>query len=110
MDRKSLSCLYSLVASAVLTTMIGAASTQPASAAIRCEGNFQITEYGRINTPYCEDQYLAQVASQSGVSVSASAIRRNPGIKEQVCRVVGHDIRVKNTCAPYMPDSDRKYR
>ena len=29
--------------------------SDPAAAAIRCEGNFQITSYGRINTPYCED-------------------------------------------------------
>lgn len=110
MERKSFIQLSSVAVAAALTAVIGAASTQPASAAIRCEGNFQITEYGKINTPYCEDNYLAQVARQNGMSVSASAIRRNPGIKEQVCRVVGHDIRVKNTCAPYMPDSDRRWR
>lgn len=81
--------------------------SQPASSAIRCDGNFQITEYGRINTPYCEDNYLGAVAREYGMDVSNRAIRRNPGIKERACRFVGYDIRVKDTCLRYLPENDR---
>lgn len=99
-----------MVAAGALSVIAAGTVSLPASAAIRCEGNFQITEYGRINTPYCEDNYLAIVARKHGMRVTASQIRRSVGIKEQVCRVVGHDIRVKNTCIPYMPESNRRWR
>ncbi|RIA56333.1 hypothetical protein [Dichotomicrobium thermohalophilum] len=98
-----------IAAIGALAAAVGTSWTQPASAAIRCEGNFQITEYGRINTPYCEDNYLAQVAREYGMSVSASAIRRNPGVKERACRLVGHDNRVRDTCAPYLPENNRRF-
>lgn len=93
------------VAGAV-TTLAIAMVAQPASAAIRCEGNFQITKQGRINTPYCEDNYLAQVAREYGMRVSFEAIRYNPSVKERACRFVGNDIRVKDTCQRYLPEND----
>jgi len=99
-----------LIAAGALSVVAVGALSQPASAAIRCDGNFQITSQGPIATPYCEDNHLAIVAREHGMRVSASQIRRNVGIKEQVCRVVGHDIRVKNTCIPYMPESRGRYR
>jgi hypothetical protein len=99
-----------LAAAGAVAILAGSAISQPASAAIRCEGNFQITSQGPIATPYCEDNHLAIVAREHGMRVSASQIRHNVGIKEQVCRVVGHDIRVKNTCIPYMPESRGRYR
>lgn len=99
-----------LAMAGVISAFAASALSQPASAAIRCEGNFQITSQGPINTPYCEDNHLAIVAREHGMRVSASQLRRNVGIKERVCRVVGHDIRVKNTCIPYMPESNRSWR
>jgi len=101
--------ITALAAAGALAVLLTGVSPQPASAAIRCEGNFQITQYGRINTPYCEDNYLAQVAREYGVNVSASAIRRNPSVKERTCRVVGNDNRVRSTCAPYLPHNDRRF-
>ena len=48
-----------------------AAAAGPASA-IECEGNFQIQKNGnQIATPYCQDGYLAIVARQYGMRVSA---------------------------------------
>ncbi len=102
--------LSALAVAGAVSAGMASALSEPASAAIRCEGNFQITSYGRINTPYCEDNHLAIVARDAGMRVSASQIRHNVGIKERVCRLVGYDIRVKNTCAPYMPESNRRYR
>ena len=78
-----------------------AAAAGPASA-IECEGNFQIQKNGnRIATPYCQDGYLAIVARQYGMRVSAQAIRYNPSEKERVCRFIGEDNRVRDTCQQY---------
>ena len=78
-----------------------AAMTGPASA-IECEGNFQIQKNGnQIATPYCQDGYLAIVAREYGMRVNANTIRYNPSEKERVCRLVGEDNRVRDTCAQY---------
>lgn len=88
-----------------------AAAAGPASA-IECEGNFQVQKNGnRIATPYCQDGYLAIVAREYGMRVSAKEIRYNPSEKERTCRFIGDDIRVKSTCAPYNSnDSNRIWR
>ncbi len=106
MKRFTLTRIGAIAAIGGLTGLAAAISAQPASAAIRCEGNFQITQYGRIATPYCQDNYLAQVARQAGMNVSDRAVRYNPGVKRRACRLVGHDIRVKDTCAGYLPEDD----
>ncbi len=95
-----------IIAGLAALTSVPAAG--PASAAIRCDGNFQINQYGRINTPYCEDDYLARVAREYGVRVSADAIRGNPSVKERTCRLVGNDNRVRSTCQQYMPHNDNR--
>ncbi len=97
-----------LAAAGALTALTVGSVTQPADAAIRCEGNFQITSYGRINTPYCEDVYLAQVAREYGMRVSNQAVLRNPSVKERACRFVGNDIRVKSTCQRYLPENNNQ--
>jgi hypothetical protein len=90
--------------------LLAAAAATPASA-IECEGNFQIQRDGtRIATPYCEDGYLAIVAREYGMRVSAHTIRYNPSEKERVCRVIGDDIRVSATCAPYREDQTPLFR
>ncbi len=78
-----------------------AAAAGPASA-IECDGNFQIQKNGNhIATPYCQDGYLAIVARQYGMRVSAQEIRYNPSEKQRVCRFIGEDNRVRDTCEPY---------
>ncbi len=73
--------------------------------AINCNGNFQVQRNGPpIATPYCEDTYLAQVAREYGMAVSAAAVRNNPSVKEKVCRFVGEDNRVRDTCGQYLHD------
>lgn len=69
----------------------------PASA-IDCVRGFQRVQGNLIATPYCQDQYLAQVAREYSIRASASKIRNNPNYKKEVCRTVFNDIRVQTTC------------
>lgn len=82
--------------------LLALAATMPADAAIKCRGNFQVQKNGNeIATPWCQDQYLAIVAREYGTRVTPAAVRNNPGIKGEVCRFIGSDIRVRDTCQGY---------
>ena len=82
----------------------------PAHAAIQCNGAYQVLKSGEeIATPYCEDNYLAEVAREYGMRVSNRAVRENPNLKTEVCILVGHDIRVSHICIGHMPE-DRMRR
>jgi hypothetical protein len=84
-----------------LAALVGA--NAPASAEIRCDGSNQIIRgHDSLPTPYCEDGNLAVVAREYGAKVSAHEIRNNPNKKEKICQFVGDDIRVRDTCAPYL--------
>ena len=89
--------LLATAAASSLLAMIAA----PANAAIRCNGAYQVIKgHGEIATPYCGDNYLAQVARSSyGYRVSNRAVRQNPYLKEKLCLHFGHDIRVSDICA-----------
>ncbi len=88
-----------LIAAGIFAGMAAAAG--PASA-IECEGNFQIQKSGdRIATPYCADGYLAIVAREYGMRANAQEIRYNPSEKERICRFIGDDNRVRDTCGQY---------
>ena len=78
--------------------------------AIPCEGNFQVLSTGeRIATPYCEDGNLGEVARQYGVAVSDHEIRWNPSEKGRVCRFIGEDIRVRDTCTNYLNENNGSF-
>lgn len=84
----------------------------PAHAKIRCDGPYQIISgAGPHLTPYCEIQYLYKVARGYGISTSFAKLRNNVSERERVCRAIGHDGRVQNTCVNYLPDGgNRKIR
>lgn len=90
--------ILSAVAAMAITT------TSPATAKIRCKGPFQVIQGNQIATPYCGDNYLAQVARGYGSSVSARAIRQSPSKKEEICNWIGHDPRVQDICAGFRND------
>jgi hypothetical protein len=46
------------------------AAPEPAAARIECQGNFQITKYGPIATPYCEEEQIAFVARSYRTNVT----------------------------------------
>lgn len=95
---------YVALAGAVLL-VCGAISS--ADARIRCNGAYQIVRgQGEVATPYCQDEYLAQVARGYGIRVSGAAIRRSTSRKERVCRAIGHDGRVFDICVNYRDDNN----
>ena len=81
------------------------AVTPPAHAKIHCEGNFQMSKYGPIATPYCEEEQIAKVARTYGSKVTGSQVRNDPLTKVYLCQLYGHDVRLKGSCAGYSPDS-----
>jgi hypothetical protein len=88
-------------AALLLTAML----TVPAEARIQCRGNFQMTKYGPIATPYCEEEQIAFVARSYGQNVTGSQVRKNPLMKVYLCQTLGYDSRLKGSCAGYGPDS-----
>ena len=79
------------------------ACLQPA-AAIDCKSGFQRVQGSYLATPYCQDALLAVVAHQYGMKAAAAEIRENPNFKRHVCRLVGRDIRVQETCMEVNPN------
>ena len=73
--------------------------------AIKCVRGYQIVKgIGPIATPYCQDNLVAQVAREHGIKVTDREIRLNPNTKNDVCIVIGSDIRVTQACSGYTPD------
>jgi hypothetical protein len=77
-----------------------AIATWPAAAQARivCKNGFQVVRGELIATPYCQDALLARVAREYGMAASDARIRNNPNYKREVCRFVGHDIRISEHC------------
>ncbi|MEQ1578090.1 MAG: hypothetical protein ABL894_10590 [Hyphomicrobium sp.] len=88
---------YSIIASAILLACAGAGAG-PAEAKIACSKGFQTVSGSLIATPYCQDQYVAQVARGYGIKVTDEAIRNNPNLKRYVCQTIGRDNRVHIAC------------
>lgn len=87
---------------ASLLGMIAIADAKP-----RCKEGFQEIKGRSVSTPYCEDEYLAQVAREYGTRVSADTLRANPNAKRDVCRFIGRDIRINHTCVQYQSGRGR---
>jgi hypothetical protein len=86
---------------AALLTMI---AVSPAAARVECRGNFQVTKYGLIATPYCEEENIARVARSYGINVSGAEVRKNALKKVYLCQTIGDDSRLKGACGAYAPD------
>lgn len=80
------------------------ATAPPASAKIRCQGNFQMSKHGPIATPYCEEEQIAKVARSYGAKVTPAQVHSDPLKKVYLCQVYGHDVRLKGSCAGYSPE------
>jgi hypothetical protein len=79
--------------------MLLAAVTLSAPAyGVDCQKGYQRVQGDLISTPYCQDQYLAEVASEYGFQASAARIRNDPNYKKELCQFVFNDIRVQSTC------------
>jgi hypothetical protein len=91
-------------ATLAVATLLAVAVTSPAAARIECRGNFQVTKYGMISTPYCEEEQIARVARSYGARVTGAEVRNNPLKKVYLCQVYGYDTRLKGSCAGYSPE------
>ena len=100
MHKQLLSGTATLAAAALLII----AMASPAAARIECRGNFQVTKYGLISTPYCEEEQIARVARSYGSRVTGAEVRNNPLTKVYLCQVYGYDTRLKGSCAGYAPE------
>ena len=90
-----------------VTALLAIAVASPAAARIECRGNFQISKYGPIATPYCEEENIARVAQSYGIRVTATEVHRNPLKKVYLCQTIGNDSRLKGSCAGYAPEQYR---
>lgn len=97
-----------LVIAAVWSAIIVGAVALPAEAKIVCNKGFQMVAGSWLSTPYCRDNYIAEVARTYGFSASAERVRNNPLYKQRLCRFVGQDIRIKESCDEVSP-SGRKW-
>ena len=75
--------------------LLAAMLTTPAAARIQCHGNFQMTNYGPIATPYCEEEQIAFVARSYGQRVTAAEVHNNPLTKVYLCQTIGYDFTVE---------------
>lgn len=97
MAKKRLGAM-SLAAAGLAVTM-----AQPASARIECSNGFQRVDGAMLSTPYCRDNLVAAVAREYGVDAPDAKIRNNPNFKRHVCRLIGQDIRIKESCDEVNP-------
>ena len=91
-------------ATLAVAALLAVAVTSPAAARIECRGNFQVTKYGLISTPYCEEEQIARVARSYGERVTGAQVRNNALKKVYLCQVYGYDTRLKGSCAGYAPE------
>lgn len=88
----------------ICIAVLALAAITPASAAIRCDGSFQINSQGEFESPYCKEENLARIARQAGIAVTADQIRRSFSLEQDVCRQLGSNIEVANICGQFQRD------
>lgn len=82
----------------------------PATAgAFKCREGFQDVQGSLISTPYCRDNYIAEVARDYGMKASPEAVRNNPNYKRELCRFIGRDIRIQEACIEVSPWGRGRY-
>jgi len=90
-----------MIGSAASIALISLASA--ANAKIACRKGSQLVQGSWISTPYCQDAYVAEVAHQYGFQATAAEVRGNPMFKQRLCRFIGQDIRIKESCDEVLP-------
>jgi hypothetical protein len=89
-------------------TLMSVLTLDTVEARLQCKGNFQVTKYGLISTPYCEEENIARVARSYGVNVSGAQVRNDALKKVYLCQWLGGDNRLKGSCGAYSPDIFRR--
>jgi hypothetical protein len=91
--------------------LMTAATSLPASAKIKCDGNgnqYNSAAGGYIPSPYCGDKLIAQI---SGYPFNGpNGVKQNPSVKAEACRFAGSNIKINHLCAGHLPEDDGSYR
>lgn len=82
----------------IIIAAIAMIAATAAEARIVCRDGYQVVQGREISTPYCNDNYVAQIARKHGFKVSDPEIRNNPGKKNEVCRFIGSNIEIRQYC------------
>lgn len=86
------------LAGAIAALALTSVSTE---AKIICRNGYQVVHGKELATPYCTDAYIAQVAREHGFKASAERVRNNPSFRNELCRWVGSDVRIREDCDVY---------
>jgi hypothetical protein len=92
-----------LTIAAGIAGVIFASFAGSAQAEIACNKGFQKVQGSWLSTPYCQDAYVAQVAKEYGFSATPAQVRNDPLFKQRICRFIGQDIRIKESCDEVNP-------
>jgi hypothetical protein len=87
----------------VSVALLSAGLGIPAEARIACNKGYQLVQGSWLATPFCQDQYVAQVAHDYGFPASPNRVRNDPLFKQRLCRFIGQDIRIKESCEEVSP-------
>lgn len=93
----------------VCVALLAAGLVMPAEAGIRCNKGYQLVQGSPLATPYCQDQYVAQVANEYGFKASPDRVRQDPIFKQTICRYIGQDIRIKESCQEVNPSGRGRF-
>jgi hypothetical protein len=99
--------LMNMIVAGIAAAILLAVASVPAEARIRCKGIFQVSKYGLISTPYCQEREIAAVARSYGVRVTDEQVRNDPLTKVNLCFRFGGDNRLKGACGAYSPENYR---
>ena len=98
-----------MIIAGTASVLLGGLATSATSAGFVCKNGFQLVQGSWLSTPYCQDALVAQVAHEYGFKASASEVRNNPMVKQRLCRFIGQDIRIKETCSEVTPVPGRGF-
>lgn len=87
------------IAAAAAATALAISALATPAGAIECRNGYQRVAGSEIATPFCQDEYLAVVARDFGISTTGARVRKDWGHKREICRLIGQDNRIRGACA-----------
>lgn len=98
-----------MIVAGVAGILFGGLATSAGAEGIQCKNGFQLVQGSWLSTPYCQDALVTQVAHEYGFKATAAEVRNNPMFKQHLCRFIGQDIRIKETCSEVTPVPGRGF-
>lgn len=98
-----------MIVAGVAGILLSGLTTSAGAGGFVCKNGNQLVQGSWLATPYCQDALVAQVAHEYGFSATAAQVRNNPMFKQHLCRFIGQDIRIKDTCSLVTPVPGRGF-